>query len=137
MNPIFFLRHSDKREFLCNECGKTFKRKDKLKEHAKRIHENPLRKNNVAQNHPSHPGNHNQEVVYPDDVLAVSNAGPPGGSGGSSRLVIEDQKVILEDNNPEHNNNGSGDKFTPRVSLFLQNIAKYSKILKILQNTAK
>ena len=121
MNPIFLLRHSDKREFLCNECGKTFKRKDKLKEHAKRIHENPLRKN-IAQNHPNHPGNnHNQDVVYPDDVLAISNAGNPGNPGnpgGSSRLVIEDQKVILEDNNPEHNNNGSGDKFTPRVSLF-------------------
>ena len=112
MNPIFLLRHSDKREFLCNECGKTFKRKDKLKEHAKRIHENPLRKNN-AQNHPNHPGNHNQVVVFePDDVLAISNAG----GGQSSRLVIEDQKVVLEDNNPEHNNNGTGDKFTPRVS---------------------
>ena len=111
VNSIFLFRHSDKREFLCNECGKTFKRKDKLKEHAKRIHENPLRKNN-AQNHPNHPGNHNQDVVYPDDVLAISNAG----GGQSSRLVIEDQKVILEDNNPEHNNNGSGDKFTPRVS---------------------
>ena len=86
------LRHSDKREFLCNECGKTFKRKDKLKEHAKRIHENPLRKNN-AQNHPNHPGNHNQEVVYPDDVLAISNAGPPGGQ--SSRLVLRIKKLFL------------------------------------------
>lgn len=32
------LRHSDRREFLCQSCGKQFKRKDKLKEHAKRMH---------------------------------------------------------------------------------------------------
>lgn len=32
------LRHSDHREFLCANCGKQFKRKDKLKEHMKRMH---------------------------------------------------------------------------------------------------
>jgi len=34
----FFQRHSDHREFLCANCGKQFKRKDKLKEHMKRMH---------------------------------------------------------------------------------------------------
>ena len=32
------LRHSDHREFLCQSCGKQFKRKDKLKEHIQRMH---------------------------------------------------------------------------------------------------
>jgi len=32
------LRHSDHREFLCANCGKQFKRKDKLKEHMQRMH---------------------------------------------------------------------------------------------------
>lgn len=32
------LRHSDKRDFLCQSCGKQFKRKDKLKEHIQRMH---------------------------------------------------------------------------------------------------
>lgn len=32
------LRHSDLREFLCQSCGKQFKRKDKLKEHIQRMH---------------------------------------------------------------------------------------------------
>lgn len=32
-------RHSDVKEFECFECGKRFKRKDKLKEHAKRMHQ--------------------------------------------------------------------------------------------------
>jgi hypothetical protein len=35
---LFFKRHSDHREFLCANCGKQFKRKDKLKEHMKRMH---------------------------------------------------------------------------------------------------
>jgi len=33
-----FFRHSDFREFSCDDCGKQFKRKDKLKEHVKRMH---------------------------------------------------------------------------------------------------
>ena len=32
------LKHSDHREFLCQTCGKQFKRKDKLKEHINRMH---------------------------------------------------------------------------------------------------
>ena len=32
------LSHSDRREFLCQSCGKQFKRKDKLKEHIQRMH---------------------------------------------------------------------------------------------------
>lgn len=35
---MHLLRHSDHREFLCADCGKQFKRKDKLKEHCKRMH---------------------------------------------------------------------------------------------------
>lgn len=31
-------RHSDRKEFLCNDCGKQFKRKDKLREHVMRMH---------------------------------------------------------------------------------------------------
>ena len=38
MKLISYFRHSDVKEFECNECGKQFKRKDKLKEHAKRMH---------------------------------------------------------------------------------------------------
>ena len=33
-----YSRHSDEKEFGCEECGKRFKRKDKMKEHAKRMH---------------------------------------------------------------------------------------------------
>ena len=32
------LRHSNIREFMCDACGRQFKRKDKLKEHVKRVH---------------------------------------------------------------------------------------------------
>ena len=39
---IYYFRHSDVKEFECNECGKQFKRKDKLKEHAKRMHHSTL-----------------------------------------------------------------------------------------------
>ncbi len=35
---LHMLRHSDHREFLCANCGKQFKRKDKLKEHMQRMH---------------------------------------------------------------------------------------------------
>lgn len=35
---LHMLRHSDHREFLCQSCGKQFKRKDKLKEHMQRMH---------------------------------------------------------------------------------------------------
>jgi len=33
------LKHSDHREFLCQNCGRQFKRKDKMREHIKRVHE--------------------------------------------------------------------------------------------------
>ncbi|XP_046666890.1 PR domain zinc finger protein 10-like [Homalodisca vitripennis] len=36
------LKHSDHREFLCADCGKQFKRKDKLKEHMKRLHSSDI-----------------------------------------------------------------------------------------------
>ena len=45
---FLYFRHSDKREFLCNECGKTFKRKDKLQEHTKRIHSQERKARNLA-----------------------------------------------------------------------------------------
>ena len=32
------LRHTTHREFMCETCGRQFKRKDKLKEHIKRMH---------------------------------------------------------------------------------------------------
>lgn len=32
------LRHSDVREFLCADCGRQFKRKDKLADHIKKLH---------------------------------------------------------------------------------------------------
>ncbi|KAG7175338.1 PR domain zinc finger protein 10-like [Homarus americanus] len=35
---IHMLSHSDRRDFLCPDCGKRFKRKDKLREHSKRMH---------------------------------------------------------------------------------------------------
>ncbi|KAH1009883.1 hypothetical protein HUJ04_002184 [Dendroctonus ponderosae] len=35
------LCHSDHREFLCADCGKQFKRKDKLAEHIKKLHLQP------------------------------------------------------------------------------------------------
>ncbi|XP_064109566.1 PR domain zinc finger protein 10-like [Macrobrachium nipponense] len=35
---IHMLSHSDRRDFLCPDCGKSFKRKDKMREHSKRMH---------------------------------------------------------------------------------------------------
>ncbi|XP_066252945.1 PR domain zinc finger protein 10-like [Euwallacea similis] len=32
------IKHSDRKEFLCADCGKQFKRKDKLSDHIKKIH---------------------------------------------------------------------------------------------------
>ncbi len=46
---LHMLRHSDHREFLCANCGKQFKRKDKLKEHMQRMHA-PDREAKIAGN---------------------------------------------------------------------------------------
>ncbi|XP_018007139.1 PR domain zinc finger protein 10, partial [Hyalella azteca] len=35
------LTHSDRRDFKCPSCGNAFKRKDKLKDHQKRMHSKP------------------------------------------------------------------------------------------------
>lgn len=35
---LHMLRHTSHREFMCETCGRQFKRKDKLKEHTKRMH---------------------------------------------------------------------------------------------------
>ena len=35
---LHMLRHTTHREFMCETCGRQFKRKDKLKEHIKRMH---------------------------------------------------------------------------------------------------
>ena len=32
------LKHTDLREFMCENCGRQFKRRDKLREHVKRMH---------------------------------------------------------------------------------------------------
>jgi len=40
------LRHSAHREFMCEACGRQFKRKDKLHEHTKRMHD-PARDGNT------------------------------------------------------------------------------------------
>lgn len=45
------LKHSEHREFLCALCGKQFKRKDKLKEHVKRMHD-PSREAKMANRAP-------------------------------------------------------------------------------------
>ena len=47
MSFIYF-RHSDIKEFECDECGKQFKRKDKLKEHAKRMHQRSIKNENAS-----------------------------------------------------------------------------------------
>ena len=38
MRSFLFNRHSERKDFVCHECGKPFKRKDKMKEHVKRMH---------------------------------------------------------------------------------------------------
>ena len=88
-----FFRHSDKREFLCNECGKTFKRKDKLQEHAKRIHSQERKARNLA-------------AAQAAQIQAQQAPNAPEGSGAPF--------VINEDISGNNNN----DKFVPRVSLF-------------------
>ena len=35
---LHMLRHTTHREFMCETCGRQFKRKDKLKEHIRRMH---------------------------------------------------------------------------------------------------
>jgi hypothetical protein len=35
------VRHSECRDFTCGACGKQFKRKDKLREHLKKVHSGP------------------------------------------------------------------------------------------------
>lgn len=46
---LHMLCHSDHKEFLCQICGKQFKRKDKLKEHLQRMH-SPNREIKLAGN---------------------------------------------------------------------------------------
>ena len=55
LNQIFLLilQHSNVREFMCDTCGRQFKRKDKLKEHVKRIHDEKLRIEAAAVTAPS------------------------------------------------------------------------------------
>jgi hypothetical protein len=38
------VRHSEIKDFMCDDCGKQFKRKDKLREHVKRMHNNAVTK---------------------------------------------------------------------------------------------
>jgi hypothetical protein len=38
---VLVCRHSDRRDFKCPSCGNAFKRKDKLKDHQKRMHSKP------------------------------------------------------------------------------------------------
>ena len=89
----FCFRHSDKREFLCNECGKTFKRKDKLKEHAKRIHSQERKAKNAA-----------QAQAHAAQQAMAAQQGP---SQPQAPLVI----------NEEASGSNNNDKFVPRVSL--------------------
>ena len=35
------VRHSETKDFMCEDCAKQFKRKDKLREHVKRMHSGP------------------------------------------------------------------------------------------------
>lgn len=42
-----FYRHSDEREFLCANCGKQFKRKDKLTEHMRNMHSEERERKNL------------------------------------------------------------------------------------------
>ena len=32
------VKHTEAKEFMCDDCGKQFKRKDKMREHVKRMH---------------------------------------------------------------------------------------------------
>ena len=92
-----FFRHSDKREFLCNECGKTFKRKDKLQEHAKRIHSQERKARNLA-------------AAQAAQIQAQQAPNAPEAPGAP--FVI----------NEEASGNNNNDKFVPRVSLLLYSL---------------
>ena len=52
---LHMLRHSNHREFMCESCGRQFKRKDKLKEHMKRMH-HPDREMHAPVHPPHVPG---------------------------------------------------------------------------------
>ena len=101
-----FFRHSDKREFLCNECGKTFKRKDKLKEHAKKIHS--LQRKTSAMMIVAPASTHPPETI---EVAEIAPA-PPAATAAAVPVIVTSQPVATT---PNVNAN---DKFTPRVSNF-------------------
>ena len=49
---IHMVKHTAAKDFMCDDCGKQFKRKDKMREHVKRMHAAPTgdqgRKGKVA-----------------------------------------------------------------------------------------
>ena len=97
---FYIFRHSDKREFLCNECGKTFKRKDKLKEHAKKIHSLQRKTSSMMIMAAA------SASTRPE---AVAEAAPPAPAAAASVVVTSQPAATTPNAN-------ANDKFTPRVS---------------------
>jgi uncharacterized Zn-finger protein len=70
---LHMVRHSECRDFSCSECGKEFKRKDKLRDHLKKVHSGAARPE-VAPPPPVQPLSHQTSASpHPKFVPKVKN----------------------------------------------------------------
>ena len=89
-------RHSEAKDFMGDDCGKQFKRKDKLKEHGERMHDVLSKKERTIVVLTDHPvrATKMKEVVNPQHLLEeqvtasdVERGTDPGGGQASQYLV--------------------------------------------------
>ena len=91
------VKHSERKDFVCDECGKRFKRKDKMREHVKRMHNEErkmkqmqLQKIGAQKLRGTQP---NQKSSNQSEDLAVCHP-PVGGHGSIIQNITEEPSMV-------------------------------------------
>ena len=91
------VKHSERKDFVCDECGKRFKRKDKMREHVKRMHNEErkmkqmqLQKIGAQKLRGTQP---NQKSSNQSEDLAVCQS-PVGGQGSIIQNITEEPSMV-------------------------------------------
>ena len=91
------VKHSERKDFVCDECGKRFKRKDKMREHVKRMHNEErkmrqmqLQKIGAQKLRGSQPS---QKSSNQSEDLAVCHP-PVGGQGSIIQNITEEPSMV-------------------------------------------
>ena len=90
------VKHSERKDFVCDECGKRFKRKDKMREHVKRMHNEErkmkqmqLQKIGAQKLRGTQP---NQKSSNQSEDLAVCHPPVGGGQGSIIQNITDGQQ---------------------------------------------